>query len=64
MRCTGTGSPTVILEAGDEDTSASYDFAVPSLAKVTRTCSYDRANLGLSDPAPGPRGLAGAGRGP
>ena len=57
VRCTGTGSPTVILEAGDEDTGASYDFAVPSLAKVTRTCSYDRANLGLSDPAPGPRGL-------
>ena len=57
VRCSGTGSPTVILEGGDEDTGASYDFAVPSLAKVTRTCSYDRANLGLSDPAPGPRGL-------
>jgi len=39
VRCTGTGSPTVILEGGDEDTSASYAFAVPSLAKVTRdTC--------------------------
>ena len=58
VRCTGTGSPTVILEGGDEDTGASYDFAVPSLAKVTRTCSYDRANLGLSDPDPGPRGLS------
>jgi len=57
VRCSGTGSPTVILEAGDEDAGASYDFAVPSLAKVTRTCTYDRANLGLSDPAPGPRGL-------
>jgi pimeloyl-ACP methyl ester carboxylesterase len=57
VRCTGNGSPTVILEGGDEDAGASYDFAVPSLAKITRTCSYDRANLGLSDPAPGPRGL-------
>ena len=57
VRCTGTGSPTVILEGGDEDTSASYTFAVPSLAKVTRTCVYDRANLGKSDSAPGPRGL-------
>ena len=57
VRCTGTGSPTVILEGGDEDTSASYEFAVPSLAEVTRTCVYDRANLGKSDPAPGPRGL-------
>ncbi len=57
VRCTGAGSPTVILEGGDEDTSASYAFAVPSLAEVTRTCVYDRANLGKSDPAPGPRGL-------
>ena len=57
VRCTGAGSPTVILEGGDEDTSASYAFAVPALAKVTRTCVYDRANLGQSDPAPGPRGL-------
>ena len=57
VRCTGAGSPTVILEGGDEDTSASYAFAVPSLAEDTRTCVYDRANLGRSDPAPGPRGL-------
>ena len=57
IRCTGTGSPTVILEGGDEDTSASYAYAVPSLAEVTRTCAYDRANLGSSDPAPGPREL-------
>ncbi len=57
VRCAGAGSPTVILEGGDEDTSASYAFAVPSLAEVTRTCVYDRANLGKSDPAPGPRGL-------
>jgi hypothetical protein len=27
------------------------------VAAVTRTCVYDRANLGRSDPAPGPRGL-------
>ena len=57
VRCTGTGSPTVILEGGDEDTRSSYGFAVPSLAEVTRTCAYDRANLGDSDPDPGPRGL-------
>src|SRR3954452_10396129 len=57
VRCTGTGSPTVILEGGDEDTVSSYAFAEPSLADVTRTCVYDRANLGASDPDPGPRGL-------
>jgi hypothetical protein len=57
VRCTGTGSPTVVMEGGDDDTSDSYAFAEPSVAKVTRTCVYDRANLGSSDPARGPRGL-------
>ncbi len=56
VRCTGSGSPTLVMEGGDGDTSDSYAFAEPSLAKVTRTCVYDRANLGRSDPAPGPRG--------
>ena len=56
LRCSGTGSPTVVMEGGDEDTSDSYAFAESRLAAVTRTCVYDRANLGRSDPAPGPRG--------
>jgi pimeloyl-ACP methyl ester carboxylesterase len=58
VRCTGTGSPTVIMEGGDDDTSDSYAFAEPAISEVTRACVYDRANLGRSDPAPGPRGLA------
>jgi pimeloyl-ACP methyl ester carboxylesterase len=58
VRCTGTGSPTVIMEGGDEDTSDSYAFAEPTVSKLTRACVYDRANLGQSDPAPGPRGLS------
>ena len=57
VRCTGSGSPTVVMEGGDEDTSDSYRFAEPSVAKLTRTCVYDRANLGRSSPDPGPRGL-------
>jgi alpha/beta hydrolase fold len=58
LRCAGSGSPTVIMEGGDEDTSHSYAFAGTSIADVTRTCVYDRANLGQSDPADGPRGLS------
>jgi hypothetical protein len=58
VRCTGAGSPTIVLEGGDGDTSASYSFAETTLAKETRTCVYDRASLGRSDPAPGPRGLS------
>ncbi len=57
VRCTGTGSPTVIMEGGDEDTSSSYGFAESAVSHVTRTCVYDRANLGRSDPDAGPRGL-------
>jgi pimeloyl-ACP methyl ester carboxylesterase len=57
IRCTGKGSPTVVMEGGDGDASDSYAFAEPAVAKVTRACVYDRANLGQSDPAPGPRGL-------
>ena len=58
LRCAGSGSPTVIMEGGDEDTSHSYAFAGTSISAVTRTCVYDRANLGQSDPADGPRGLS------
>jgi len=58
VRCTGSGSPTVVLEGGDEDTSDSYAFAEPSISKVARTCVYDRANLGGSDPDAGPRELS------
>ncbi len=57
VRCTGSGSPTVFMEGGDEDTSDSYRFAEEPVAKVTRTCVYDRANVGQSDPREGPLGL-------
>jgi len=57
VRCTGTGSPTVVLEGGDGDASDSYAFAEGPISKVTRTCVYDRAGLGRSDPPPGKRGL-------
>ncbi len=38
------------MEGGDGDTSDSYAFAEESLARETRSCAYDRANLGQSDP--------------
>lgn len=58
VRCTGSGSPTVFMEGGDEDTNYSYLYAEEPVAKVTSTCVYDRANLGGSDPHKGPIGLA------
>jgi pimeloyl-ACP methyl ester carboxylesterase len=40
------------------DTGESYGFARASISEVARTSAYDRANLGRSDPAAGPRGLS------
>lgn len=52
--CTGSGSPTVIFEAGGGDDSSSFRAVQPGLSRVTRTCSYDRAGIGFSDQAPWP----------
>jgi hypothetical protein len=57
VRCTGTGSPTVVMEGGDLDTTDSYAYAEEAIAAETRACVYDRAGLGRSDPPPGPVGL-------
>jgi Serine aminopeptidase, S33 len=57
VSCTGRGSPTVVMEAGDADTGDYYSYVASELAGTTRACYYDRANLGQSSPAPGPRGL-------
>lgn len=56
--CTGTGSPTVILEAGLLADSGAWRLVQPSLSQSTRVCSYDRAGLGFSDPAGSPRDAA------
>jgi pimeloyl-ACP methyl ester carboxylesterase len=56
--CIGTGSPTVILEAGLVADSAAWRLVQPAISKTTRVCSYDRAGLGFSDPAPAPRDAA------
>lgn len=55
LYCMGTGTPTVIMEAGLNDVSDTWSLVQPGVAKVTRTCVYDRAGLGLSDPGPEPR---------
>ena len=55
FRCTGQGSPTVLLEAGWAGDSRSWGRVAPLIARSTRVCAYDRAGLGLSDPGPAPR---------
>lgn len=48
--CTGAGSPTVILDSGLGDGTRAWGLIQPAIAEHTRTCSYDRAGLGFSDP--------------
>ena len=54
VRCTGQGSPTVILDAALGNSSATWSGIQPAVAGFTRVCSYDRAGLGRSDRAPLP----------
>jgi pimeloyl-ACP methyl ester carboxylesterase len=53
IRCTGSGSPTVVLEPGlGESASAMARWIAPDVARTTTICVYDRAGHGRSDPAP------------
>src|SRR5215213_3235164 len=53
LSCSGTGNPTVILESGLNDTAAVWSAVQGEVARTTRVCSYDRANVpgGASDPS-------------
>jgi pimeloyl-ACP methyl ester carboxylesterase len=55
INCTGTGSPTVVIEAGLGDWSTGWGYVQPEVAKTTRVCTYDRAGWGWSEPGPQPR---------
>ena len=55
IHCTGQGSPTVILDAGLGDFSATWGLVQPEVTNAARVCSYDRAGYGWSDPSPRPR---------
>jgi pimeloyl-ACP methyl ester carboxylesterase len=50
LDCRGSGSPTIVLEAGMGDGVAGWNPVLDGLAAATRTCAYDRAGRGSSDP--------------
>jgi pimeloyl-ACP methyl ester carboxylesterase len=59
MHCTGSGSPTVVLEGGLGEMSSNWARIAPAAAETTRVCAYDRAGQGWSDDADKPEdGLA------
>jgi pimeloyl-ACP methyl ester carboxylesterase len=51
LDCRGEGLPTVVLEAGSGADSSAWGAVLDELASTTRTCAYDRAGRGRSDPA-------------
>lgn len=53
--CSGSGSPTVILDTGLGVDSSVWSPVITDVMTFTRVCRYDRAGLGQSDAAPKPR---------
>ena len=54
LYCRGTGSPTVVFESGMSSSNSNWGFVQPTISKKTRTCSYDHAGIGFSDPSKRP----------
>jgi pimeloyl-ACP methyl ester carboxylesterase len=55
IHCMGEGRPTVVIDTGAGDTSERWASIQAELVQVTRTCTYDRAGYGASEPGPLPR---------
>jgi pimeloyl-ACP methyl ester carboxylesterase len=55
INCTGTGSPTVVLEPGLGEPSTAMGWIAPAVAATTRVCVYDRAGRGWSEMAAAPQ---------
>jgi pimeloyl-ACP methyl ester carboxylesterase len=56
--CQGTGSPTVVMDAGTGTTGLYWSLVQSEVAKSVRTCVYDRAGYGWSEKSPQPRSIA------
>jgi pimeloyl-ACP methyl ester carboxylesterase len=59
LRCSGSGSPTVILEPGAGEMSSGLAWIEPAVAADTKVCVYDRAGRGWSEAADAPLDAAG-----
>ena len=52
LLCSGTGSPSVIIEGGAPAFAIDFTLVQRELEKSHRVCTYDRAGSGWSDPLP------------
>ncbi len=55
LYCTGSGSPTVVLNAGGGGSWLDWSLVQPPISQQTRVCAFDRAGLGWSESGPAPR---------
>ena len=55
INCTGTGSPTVVIDSGWGDWSLKWRSVQEKVSKTTQVCTYDRAGMGYSEAGPLPR---------
>ena len=55
LDCSGSGSPTVILDSGMGVPAVGWAMVQPEVAKFARVCSCDRAGYGWSEVGPKPR---------
>ena len=49
LQCTGSGTPTVVLQPGGGDMSSVMGWVAPAVAAHTRVCVYDSAGRGWSE---------------
>ena len=52
---TDTGRPTVVFENGSGPTMSTWSAQMEDIRATHRACAYDRAGIGMSAAAPGPR---------
>jgi pimeloyl-ACP methyl ester carboxylesterase len=55
IQCTGSGSPTAVIDAGNGSFSIEWTPIRQELSQTTRVCAFDRSGYGWSEPGPRPR---------
>ena len=55
LNCKGSGSPTVVIDAGNGSFSVEWTPIQEQLSQTVRVCVYDRSGYGWSEPGSQPR---------
>lgn len=50
INCQGQGSPTIVVQQGSGSQSLTWSEVNESMSHLSRTCAYDRAGMGYSEP--------------